>query len=206
MMKKVITMIIIAATVGLVGTGAYQFRQGNQNVEEIDYEAFYSSHKYEQVIPDEQIIKGDELAVGHIENFVGKKLQVGKPWPTDSMLETSVVRTENDLMYLYKVEDYNKEDVEIFFMFNDDTDIIRADKSDTTFVDRKEENLADYSAAIKDTNYSNVGLTAFGWKYKTDSYAISTQVVTSVWALEQGEELHLIWCNYDCPIWTDYSG
>lgn len=206
-MKKAITLLICALTIGLVGTGAYQWRN-SQTEEEIDYEGFYRTHVYEQIIPDSQIVKGDKQTVSKIETFIGKKLTVSNPWPVGSSLEISVVRGNDDLMYLYKVEDYNRDkDISVFFLFNDDIDIVKADSSSKTYVDKSGERLADYSKAIKDTNYcSNPNITTFAWKYGTDSYAAASKVCTSVWAVENGTELHLIWCNRDCPIWSDYNG
>ncbi|MBR3720300.1 MAG: hypothetical protein IKN09_00960 [Clostridia bacterium] len=208
-MKKIIALLVIAATAGLVGTGAYQYGRisNNEEVSEINYEEFYKTHAYEQVVPDAQITKGDKQAVGKIETFVGQNLTVGNPWPLGSSLEESVVRGKDDLMYLYKVEDYSDKDISVFFLFNDDVDVVRADKSSKNYVDHDEEHLTDYSDAIKDTNYvSNPDVTAYAWKFKTESYAAASKVCTSVWALENGSELHLIWCNMDCPIWTDYNG
>ena len=219
-MKKNIILVATILTASVLAV-AYQSNRSNQNAESSsiatvsenvddnttenldENEMFYKTHGYKQLIPDDLIVKGDKISTGKIQLFNGRELSVGNPYPEDSRLETSLVKTEDgSIRYLYHVKDYNDKDIEIYYLFNDDNYIVRAETSEVNYLDG--EVVLNYSAAIKDTVfYQNAYGTAFAWRNETDSYAVSTTVATSVWALEEGETLHLIWCNKDCPIWAD---
>ena len=223
-MKKTIILVATILTASFLAV-AYQSNRTKPNAESSiktvssnvddnvtenldENEMFYKTHGYKQIIPDGQIVKGDEIATGKIQLFVGHKLTVGNPYPKGSGLFTSTVKTEGgNMMYLYQVTDYSEKDIEIFYLFDDDIDVVRAEETSENYVDETKEKVFNYSTATNDTNYRvNPDVTAFAWRKGTDSYAVASSVATSVWALEEGEELHLIWCNKDCPIWTDYEG
>lgn len=204
-MKKIFTTFVIATAVTL-GVGCQAARidsNGANSIAKISYDA--ELFPYEQVIPDDQIVKGSETAEKTIENLLGKDVEVVENTTDLFTFQSVAIKVEKTPYVYYKVDmESDKEDSMIIYLFDDDTTAVVATPNETEFIsaNRTEMDMSWDTPEMR--NQLNSTDSVFSWNNQETSYAICKKgTCSSVWIVNsKSDEAHHIWCNSDCPIWT----
>ena len=200
MKKAVLTIAILA--LAICGFVLGTTRSDSKIAETTEFE-------YRQVTPDEEIVVGNATAIQSMREFLdGKEIRAGTDHSLQYVMRADMVSdpTTNQNFIKYSVEDYADEKFTIFFLFKDDTKVVKATEVDVDFSIAYAEVNSDNESYRTNENYE-AGV--FAWYYEHKASAIvdaQAGQLTSIWAYDGRGTVRLIWCNTECPIWKGHYG
>ena len=162
---------------------------------------------YQNFIPREYIVKGPAIAIQTIEDKIGRSVIHAEDFPDGASLVFGVV-DEGPIQYMeYNVPKYTDDNIEVIFLYNDDTSAVIATDSDENFRIEDTNYNVSIKASWKDEKYHNTDNycdDVFAWSYQGTANVVMYGTVTSAWEHNlDTDEVELIYCYRNCPIWSN---